>query len=456
MRVGVRVEQLDLGLHLPEPQRLHRVKAALGVEPRQLAHRRLLVPVRQELDVGPLGAQVEDQLVPPVRHGAGVVDRRVHPPLRPERVPAALALRLVLVQERPARHRRRHLDPGEPERLGRQVHQAHHAAGARAGHGERDPPLELAADLGPDPDQERDAEARVVELALGAGEPVAVVGRDEHDRLLQEPVRFELGEDPADGGVEALQVRVVPGHVAADERGVGVVRGERDARRVDRQRLALAPPDLALVRVEVVVDEEERLRDLRPEPPVRAVAARGPRPRRDGELVVLLRAVRREVPGPLQQDRERDDVRRRDGLVGRDRQQPGVGDLGERARPLHRPHVERAHLGRVEACQERRPAWRADGRGDVGALVDGPLGGESVEVRRPGRRVAVGREDRAQVVGDDPDDVGPPRLGRPRCLRRRRAAGGGRQRGEGEGGEGCEHGSRGRGGHAEKRRGRPP
>ena len=131
------------------------------------------------------------------------------------------------------------------------------------------------------PDHQRHAEARVVERSLGARDAVAVIAPVEDDRVVGQPVVFELLQDLADLRVHVGDVVVDAGELFAHDRRVGVVRRHLELRRIGDERLALARrarrKNLALVRHLEVEHREERLALVRAVAPVR-VAARG-RPR---------------------------------------------------------------------------------------------------------------------------------------------------------------------------------
>src|SRR2546423_3459554 len=69
-------------------------------------------------------------------------------------------------------------------------------------------------------------------------------------------------------------------------------------------------------------------------------------------------------------------------------------------------------VNRVLAGEQRSPAWRADGRGGVPAMKDGPFARQPIEVRRlpvlatVERHIAI-----AEIVGVDEEDVGGTILG---------------------------------------------
>jgi hypothetical protein len=219
--------------------------------------------------------KVADVLEAAVAHGAAEVVALVHAVAVAVHVLARRAG--VRAEEGAALEVGRGRDAGEAQHRGREVDKAHQAVRPRA---------RLAGSEVAEPrreaHQERHAQARVVEPALRARHPGAVVGIEEHDGAVRQAVLLELAEDLSRLLVHPRDAIVVAGPVAAHLRGVRVVRRDRRLRGVVQLRggealdalevLLLAQADLALVRDGEVEDGKERLRGIPALPPVRLVA----------------------------------------------------------------------------------------------------------------------------------------------------------------------------------------
>jgi hypothetical protein len=261
----------------------------------------------------------------------------------------------------------------------------------------------------------------VLEPAVLA-EPFAVIGRDRHDgRPLAVVHRRVEQRGERVVGVEHLAV------VAADQ--LLELRG-RDARQLaavernDDRRRALAEDGgryVRRVRIEVVHEEEERLRRGR-EPAPRRVGRRGraaveaaealgapegagiglglaERRARLGELGVVVIEAARPAEARIEHE-ARDEAGGRIAVAAE--------DLGERrhARRERLAVAQQAVALRLVAGEERRVARRGGGRRRVRALEHDALAREPVEGRRR-ERTAVGAERvGAERVDGDEHDVG--------------------------------------------------
>jgi hypothetical protein len=354
-------------------------------------------------------------------------------------------------QERRALHARRAL---EVERVDErrhhvgQVHDVGHAAGGRARHAQDQGHVHLAR-----------VDAVRVSQHLVLAEALAVVADEQHDRVLEEAARLELGEQVRELPVQVADARVVHVDQAGALGGQDRPLPAADRGRVDGHRplgggelLHVAERrDARLVRVHVVEEQEEAAVAPRREPLEREPVHLWPE-----EVVALVRVDdAREAPEAVeaQAEAERQPDRplvgpRADGVdvraealvepehavqvraIGTDR--PGLharlrGELrerhgGRRERPHARRVVEAAELreahalpvvddvravrAREESREEgrvrrQRPARRADR-----VLEQHGLRGEAVEPRRRRPPVAVGAEVvRAHRVEHDDEEV---------------------------------------------------
>ena len=212
------------------------------------------------------------------------------------------------------------------------------------------------AHFGP-PDHERHTETGVVQRALRTRHAIAVIAPVEDDGVVGEPIGFELPEDLADLAVHVGDVVVHARELFADERRVGVVRRDHDARGICDERLPFTcgarRKYLALVRHFEVEDRKERLALVGPIAPVRARAEIVPDRKRHAELVVGLRAVARVITRRAQIFGKRLHIERRHREVR-------PGQLGHAI--FRRAHVLRADRRLIHARDDRRAAGRAHGR----------------------------------------------------------------------------------------------
>ena len=243
---------------------------------------------------------------------------------------------------------------------------------------------------------------------LGAQHAGAVVGPEHHDGVVPQPILVQFGHVAPDVVVD-LGHRVVVARPRLAELGdVGVIGRQRRLLGIVevvrlQQRQALGQDRLVRVlghervALGVVVHGEERLA-CPPLPPVRAAAPGIPcrgaeggrrvalRIRGAGQVVVGLDAVGGEVAGVAQ--------------VGG--QQAQVLGRGYRGAVVVGAEGERHHPG-----DDGRAGHGAHRRHGVGIGVANALGGQRIEVGRPGVAVAVAAEQRIDVFDRHPQDVGP-------------------------------------------------
>ena len=240
--------------------------------------------------------------------------------------------------------------------------------------------------------------AGIVEPAFGAGQAVAVIAPEKDDGVVGQAVLFQLAQNFSGLRVEAGNVVVVFGQLAADVRRIRVVGGQCERSGVCRRLLAWLDPALTLMGDPEIEYGKERLALL----PKRAAPVRAPLvlvPDGDGvaDLVVGLDVVRREIPGGPKIFREGLYVRRRRGVIRR----------GKARRIVRGAHMMPSPTVLMHACDDGRPARRAHAGGRKRLQIPGPLGGEAVQVGRVRCGVAVGAEPQADVFGGNPDDIGP-------------------------------------------------
>jgi hypothetical protein len=239
------------------------------VQTEDLPHRGEPVAERDRLSVRRLGLVVAHVGPAPIAHEADAVGCLVVAVLGGEdelgRWLAALA------DENAARHVAGHRSAGECQRRRRQVDEADQLVTGRA-----------RAEVARPAHDQRQVGATVVDPALVARKAAAIVGEEEHHRVVGDAVLVEHGEQLADPGVEAGDVVVVPRELDAHRRRVGVVGRDRDRRRVGRHR--------------------RRRRSTgcwapsRPTPPGRAGPPRMPRRRPRGRRAGATRAGSARVP----------------------------------------------------------------------------------------------------------------------------------------------------------------
>ena len=363
--------------------------------------------VRKSLAVRSVDHEVPGVDVALIAHAAHQVVALVHAVREAEQ--NLVRLRLVVAQEGPALQVRRRLDAGQAQHRRGEVDESDQAVRAAAGLVVRR--RQVAVLLG-NRDDQRHAEPGLERCALAARQPRAVVAPVEDDRVVEQARRLHLGQALTGHAVHLGQFVVVLRPVLPHLRRVRVVGGHPHRRWIVDRRMR-PPPDLALVGHGEVEDGEERSA-FRPVPPVRLAGRFVPNGALTaglGQVVVLLRVVRRVVAGLAEQLREEPEALGQPGLAA---------------------HVLGAGRDRVEAADDRGAGRRAHGRGRPGVAVDQAPGGEPVEVRGRGEGVAVGAKLGSVVLARDPENV-----------RRRqgiRRLGSGWRNAEHQGGECAQHG----------------
>ncbi len=302
--------------------------------------------------------------------------------------------RSILAEEDLPLHELRDVESREFENSRREVDEAHESIAHGPGRARREV-LELRRKS----DHQRDAHARVEQGTLVTWHSRSVIRVEEDDRVVRETVLLELSEDRADLLVHRRDAVVEARYGATNDGRVGVVRRKRRLRGVvylvfrkptlHLLHEALARPDHrpALVRGHQVEDAEERA-PLRTLAEVRRRAALVPRGRDDffpaRAVVVGLDVVRCVVARFTKEARKAAKL---------------IGNLRRRA------HVVRPLRRRVHAVDETRPRRRADRCRREGLRVTDALLRESIEMRRRRVLVPVTTEDRAHVLGGDPEDI---------------------------------------------------
>ena len=164
--------------------------------------------------------EVPDVVETRPHHRSDPVDDVRHAVGRGEHVVAAV----VRTEDVLRVHEPRHLEAGERQRRGGDVHQADEICPSRAG----------LHDLGKSrrDDDQRDPQAFVVGELLAPGQVRAVVGEEHHDGALPESVGLELRHQLADLVVGAQDRVVVVGDVPAHLGNVGILRRHRHVRRL--------------------------------------------------------------------------------------------------------------------------------------------------------------------------------------------------------------------------------
>ena len=250
-------------------------------------------------------------------------------------------------------------------------------------------------------DHERHAQAGIVERSLRSRHAVAVIAPVKDDGVLGQPVCRELSQDLADLTIHVGDVVVHARELLANRGRVGVVRRNRDLRRIGDERLPFPRrarrKDLTLVRHLEVEHREERLALVRPVAPVRVGTEVVPDREGHAELVVGLRAIAGVVAGRAQ-------ILGKGLHVERRHREVRPGQLGHAV--FGRPHVLRADRVLIHAGDDRGAARRAHRRRRERARVANGFLGQSIEHGRARERVAVDAEVRAHVFVRDPDDVG--------------------------------------------------
>ncbi len=112
------------------------------------------------------------------------------------------------------------LHTGQAEHGGGEIDEADQPVGDRPRLARR-----RALELLREPDDQRHANARVVEPPLVARQAVAVVGEEEDDRLVGQAVLLQLPQDIAHLFIHDRDQVVQVGHVAAHGRRIGIVGG---------------------------------------------------------------------------------------------------------------------------------------------------------------------------------------------------------------------------------------
>ena len=280
---------------------------------------------------------------------------------------------------------------------GRVVDEAHETIGGAAGF--------AGGELLPffrEPYEQGHVHAAIEQGAFVAGHAAAVVAVEKHDRVFCKAVFFQLFQDRAHLQIHRAYAIVEARQLAADEWGVriiqrhrhlgGVVDGARRQRTLHLLPKARVGPHhrAALVRGHQVKHTEKRLRFIASLSPVGGGAAFVPRGLDDlrviGRVVIGLHVVARVKPLRPQQ-----------------RRKPAHAFRNGKARP----HLLRAQRSGITTGNQTRPRRRTHRRTRKRLGVAHALLGQSVDIRRHRKLVAVTAEHGAHVFGRDPKDVWP-------------------------------------------------
>ncbi len=283
MRIDLRVVQLLGGPLRAHPQRRWTGELSFRLQPEPLLHDGALVAVDDVAGVGQLRHEVADVEEPFVPRRADHVVFDVHPVARGE--DQGRGWPGGGPHQDPARVVERNREAGHRQHGGRQIDEADQFVA----HGSwRDGRAECLRPA----DQQRHAQARVVQRSLRAGHAVAVIAPVEDDGVVAQTVGVELFQDLVDLRVHVGDVVVDASQLLPDRRRVRVVGRHLHLDRIGDERLALADragrEDLALVRDLEVEHGEERLARIGAVAPVRRATELVPDGERRAELIVGL------------------------------------------------------------------------------------------------------------------------------------------------------------------------